>query len=110
MPRLPRWWPTITSPGAALAALVANDYKPGCHTRRFIMANIETDGGADYGIGAAVYEGPKGEQAFGAAWITAELEPMSAGDVESSRLSQSLLREALDAAAWRYFRRQGPGV
>lgn len=94
------------NPYAALAALVAGDFIIGHSTRRHVMANIETEGEPDYGILATVYEGPQGEQSFGAAWLTAELEPMSADDVESSRHSGPYsLREYLDDAAWRFYRR-----
>mgnify|MGYP000957781055 CR=1 FL=1 len=68
------------NPYSALKALVANDYIAGTRTRRHIAANIEVDGEAEFGVHAVVYEGPEGEQAFGAAWLTAELQPISAGD------------------------------
>jgi hypothetical protein len=106
----PRNWVRLAEgqcPYAALVALVANDYRAGCYTRRFIMANLETDGEPDYGIGATVHEGPQGEQAFGAAWLTAELEPYT--DEEFARspgLFALSLRDSLDRAAWRFYRRQ----
>lgn len=68
------------NPYAALRALVANDYIARTRTRRHIVANIEVDGEAEHGIHAAVYEGPDGETDFGAAWLTAELQPISADD------------------------------
>lgn len=97
------------SPYAAIRALVVNMYIPGCRTRRHIMRNIETDGDADYGINAVVYEGPDGETAFDSAWITAELEPASREDI-AHYVAQGLthyanLRDALDRGAWAYFRK-----
>lgn len=96
------------NPYAALAALVVSDFKIGHATRRYVIKHIETDGEPDYGISAWVHEGPKGEQAFGAAWITAELQPVGADDAEhySGRYSTHTLREALDSAAWRFYRRE----
>lgn len=55
-------------------SLVINTYRAGPE-RDHIAANIQTDGEPDYGVHAMVLEGPDGEQAFGAAWITAELQP-----------------------------------
>jgi hypothetical protein len=62
-------------PYAALKALVANEYIAGRPVRRHIIRSIEVDGEAEYGVHAVVHEGPRGEQAFGAAWLTAELQP-----------------------------------
>ena len=94
-------------PYAALAALVANDYRVGHYVRRFIIKHIETDGEPDYGIRATVYEGPEGEQAFGAAWITAELEPYTPEEfARSPGLFAQSLRDSLDRAAWRFYRKQ----
>ena len=90
-------------PYAAIAALVANRYIVGSKTRRHIVANVQTDGEPEYGISGTVYEGPKGEQAFGAAWITAELEPVADSDYPS--LQEYGLREFLDLAAWRQYLR-----
>jgi len=80
-------------PFAALRALVLNMYKEG-PTRQHIADTITTDGEAEYGVLATVYEGPNGEQAFGAAWITAELEPTD-DDPDSKTLSDVLDPEAL---------------
>ena len=90
------------SPYKALAALVVNRYIDGHATRAYVAANIETDGERDYGINAMVYEGPNGEQAFGAAWICAELQPLSDADVEyrASRHGEPEdIRDMLDASA-----------
>jgi len=83
------------SPHAAIAALVANRYIAGSRTRRYIVKNTDVDGEAEYGILATVYEGPKGEQAFGAAWITAELCPESRDNLREYRLADMLDRSAL---------------
>jgi hypothetical protein len=52
--------------------------------RRHIVRNIEVDGEAEYGIHATVHEGPRGETAFGAAWLTAELQPADDDDDDAS--------------------------
>ena len=83
------------SPYAAIAALVANRYIAGSRTRRYIVKNTDVDGEAEYGILATVYEGPKGEQAFGAAWITAELCPESRDNLREYRLADMLDRSAM---------------
>lgn len=91
----------------ALRAMVANDYIAGKRVRRHIMANIEVDGDTECGLSAMVYEGPEGEQAFGAAWLTAALEPLSAEDVAfyADRATPAYtLKQVLDGAAWRYYR------
>ena len=94
------------SPFAALRALVINDYIAGKRVRRHIIRTIEIDGEADYGVQATVYEGPSGEQAFGAAYITAELEPVSETDIDACYYSlfRSPIRKALDAGALKIFR------
>lgn len=79
-------------PFAALRALVINTYRAG-PVRDHIAANIQTDGEPEYGVRATVYEGPDGETAFGAAWITAELQPM--GDDPDA----GTLADVLDDAA-----------
>jgi hypothetical protein len=96
-------------PYAALAALVANDYIPGKRVRSHIMRTIETDGEAEYGIHATVYEGPDSETEFDAAYITAELQPLDDRDLAHYK-AQSLteydtLRGALDRGAWAWFRK-----
>lgn len=92
-------------PYSALRALVANEFIAGGRMRRFVLTNIETDGESEYGLRATVYEGPEGEQAFGAAWITAELETLTDAEAlhYSGRLSRYTLRDALDSAAWRQY-------
>lgn len=85
-----------------LAACVANRYIAGTRTRRYIVANLQTDGEPEYGIGATVYEGPKGEQAFGAAWITAEFEPVEYAEVDRVNLPKFYdPRDHLDRSALR---------
>jgi hypothetical protein len=79
-------------PFAALRALVLSMYNEG-PTRQHIADTITTDGEAEYGVLATVYEGPNGEQAFGAAWITAELEPVDE-DPDADTLA-----DLLDSAA-----------
>lgn len=94
-------------PFAALAALVANERIPGSRTRRHIMREIQTEGEREHGINAWVYEGPDGEEVFGAAWLTAELEPYTEEEyARSPFLFAQPLRDVLDSAAWRYYRKQ----
>ena len=90
------------SPYAALRALVVNRYIEGNALRAYVTAEIQIDGEAEYGVSATVYEGPEGEQAFGAAWITAELEPLTGKSAEyyKGRYNRNSLRESLDDAAW----------
>lgn len=71
------------SPYAALRAFVVNDYIPGRRVRRHIVRTIEVDGDVDFGLHAAVYEGPDGETDFGAAYLTAEFQPISADDADA---------------------------
>lgn len=98
--------PANIDPYAALCALVANRYIARSATRRHIMREIQTDGEPDYGISATVYEGPRGEQAFGAAWITAELEPYSEDDAARTNMQRVVFgRGHVDDAAWRYYRK-----
>ena len=96
-------------PFAALAALVENRYIVDTRTRRHVRANVQTEGEPEYGIAATVHEGPWGEQAFGAAWITAELEPLEPADIDYYRdqgmTSHACLREAIDLAAFHHYRR-----
>ncbi|RWE37432.1 hypothetical protein [Mesorhizobium sp.] len=68
------------NPYAALAALVENDFIAGRKVRFYVRRNVEIDGEAEFGIHATVYEGPEGETEFGAAWITAELQPLDEKD------------------------------
>jgi hypothetical protein len=87
-------------PYAALKALVVNQYIGGRSVRRHVARNIEVDGEAEYGIHATVYEGPHGEQAFGAAWLTAELQPADDDDDHECYA----IRKLLDPAALRLYR------
>lgn len=94
------------NPYAALAALVANRYIAGKRVRKHIMRNVEIDGEADYGIHATVYEGPEGEQAFGAAWLTAELQPLSSDDAYYYGDDIRKLPAVLDRSAKRFYKEQ----
>lgn len=89
-------------PYAALRVLVANMYIAGRAARRHIIATVEVDGEAEYGIHATVSEGPRGQHAFGAAWLTAELQPVE--DDEDAGLLCYELRKLLDGAALRQYR------
>jgi hypothetical protein len=80
-------------PHAALRALVLNEFNLG-PTRTHIAAQIQTDGEAAYGVHAWVHEGPEGEQAFGAAWLTAELKPVD-DDPDADTLAALLDPEAM---------------
>lgn len=91
-------------PYRTIAALVANRYISGSTTRRHIVRNTQTEGEPEFGITATVYEGPRGEQAFGAAWITAELEPCGMADYPSLPV-YSEPAEYLDRAALRMLRK-----
>lgn len=96
------------SPFAALRALVANDYIPGKKVRRHIIKTIEVDGEAEHGVIATVYEGPDDETEFGAAYITAELEPLDDKGREHYRdqcLFSYPIREVLDRGALTLFRK-----
>lgn len=95
------------SPYAALRALVVNDYIAGKRARRHIIRTIEIDGEADYGVQATVYEGPSGETKFGAAYITAALEPIDNPDEYSVQCST--LRDSLDRGAMRIFKKHNRG-
>jgi hypothetical protein len=88
-------------PYSALKALVANEYIAGRSVRRHIVANIEVDGEAEYRIHATVYEGPRGETVFGAAWLTAELEP---ADDDADDYECYPIRKLLDPSALRLYR------
>lgn len=93
-------------PFSALHALCANERISGSRTRRHIMKEMQVDGEPEYGILGHVYEGPDGETDFGAAWLTAELEPYTPEEYAcSSYLHAQSLREALDSAAFRFYRR-----
>ena len=93
---------------AALPALLANDYIVRSRARRHIIANTAIEGEAAYGLQATVYEGPEGETAFDAAWLTAELQPLTPEDCafwQDRATSLYSLRQVLDPAAYRQFRR-----
>jgi hypothetical protein len=96
------------NPYAALKALVANDYIAGKRVRKHIIRAIDVDGEAEFGIHATVYEGPDGETAFDAAWLTAELQPLNKTDTnhyqDHSSLLQGNLKTLLDNPAWRMYR------
>lgn len=94
-------------PYAALRALVLNMYKLG-PLRSHIASEIETDGEAEYGILATVFEGPNGETAFGAAYITAELVPEEEHDPDAPILGQLLDSAACDDYAAQLRRKGGP--
>jgi hypothetical protein len=107
----PRFIVSLTpdqSPFHALAALLANEYIARTKTRRHILSRVETDGDAEYGVNAVVYEGPKGERAFDAAWLTASLEPLDESDLvfyKDRATSEYTLRQVLDNAAYRQFKK-----
>lgn len=90
-------------PYAALIALVANDYIPGKRVRRHIIRNIEIDGEPEFNLYAMVLDGPDGEQAFGAAWLTAELKPIAEADIDGEAYP---LRKYLDPGALNLYRRE----
>ena len=55
-----------------------------------------------------VFEGPDGEEAFGAAWLTAALEPLTQEDCafwQDHATSLYDLRQVLDPAAYRLYRK-----
>lgn len=91
-------------PYAALRALVLNMYQAGPF-RDHIAAEIETDGEVEYGVLATALEGPNGETAFGAAYITAELVPEEEHDPDAPILGELLDHEACDDYAAQLRRR-----
>lgn len=71
--------------GAALRALVVNGYISGHSRRRYIRERLEL-GGEENHATAEILEGPRGVTADnGAAWLTAELEPLTLADAEFYR-------------------------
>lgn len=92
------------SPYAALEALVVNDYIAGRKVRRHVARCIEIGGEGDT-LYAVVYEGPEGETAFGAAWLTASLERIADDEPGDASRSQYLLRRILDRGALNLFRK-----
>lgn len=97
--------------GAALKALVVNDFIAGSSRRRWIAAHLEIEGEENHPT-ATIYEGPKGVTAFGAAWMTAELEPLSLADAQHLMIKRSvgpkLLRTYLDKGALRLLGKEPP--
>jgi hypothetical protein len=89
-------------PYAALRALVANEYIAGRSVRRHIIKHIDVDGEREYGIHATVHEGPRGASAYGAAWLTAELQPATDDDVGEGECYR--IEKLLDPAALRLYR------
>ena len=89
-------------PFAALRALVLNDYISGRYHRRFIARNLEIDGESENVLGI-VYSGPRGDTAYGAAWLTASLDLLDADDAEYYRDDTGLyrgdIRSVLDRGA-----------
>jgi hypothetical protein len=69
--------------------------------RRYIIRNIEVDGEAEFSIHATVHEGPHCETAFGAAWLTAELQPADDDDDDAECYR---LEKLLDLPARRLYR------
>lgn len=80
-------------PFAVLRALVLNEFNLG-PTRDHIASALCVEGEAGFGLQAWVHEGPEGEQAFGAAWLTAELEPVD-DDPDAEFLADVLDAEAV---------------
>jgi len=109
-PRFIIWLKDDESPYAALPALLANRYRAGTKERRHIIGNTTVDGESEYGLYATVLEGPNGETAFGSAWLTAQLEPITEENLDYQRdqwgRSVYCLREILDKAAWRLFKKE----
>lgn len=85
---------------AALEALVLNTYIEDHPIRKYVEENIQTEGETAFGIYAMVYEGPEGETAYGAAWLTAELEANIDEDEESDART---LADLLDGPAMAYY-------
>lgn len=97
------------NPYAALKALLVNDYIPGKSRRRYIAKHVQIDGEADYSIYATVYQGPRGEMAFDAAWLTAELQRLDEKDAEyyrDSNIHSGDLKSMLDRGAWQMYRKE----
>lgn len=108
--------PATEDPWAALKALVANEYIAGKRVRRHIIRHCEVDGEREYGVHAMVADGPDGETAYEAAWLTAELQPLSEEDAayysDRDPMYHDLdgkpwtLKRVLDGAAWKLYRRE----
>ena len=94
------------NPWHAIHALMVNRYIPNTKTRSHVMRNAHTEGEEQHGILGTVYEGPRGEQAFDSAWLTAELEPATDDDVQRSSLQHyASLQDAIDVHAMRFYRK-----
>lgn len=93
---------------AGLVALVANRYIPGSRTRRHLLQNLETDGCGEFGAQAWCHEGPRGESAYGSAWVTAELEPLTADALAyyRGRYDEHVFHQYLDRGARVWYRRK----
>jgi hypothetical protein len=90
---------------SALKALVLNDYIAGKSRRRYIAKHIAVEGeGGEYGCSAYVSEGPRGVTAYGAAWLTAELQHIPAEDVAAETRDPIDIETALDRGALRVYR------
>ena len=91
---------------AALKALVCNRYWPG-KTRAYVSRTFGVDGFSEDRASGVIYEGPHGETEFGAAWLTAELEPMPETEFRNCAWSTGQLCDLLDRGAKRIFRNAG---
>lgn len=91
---------------AALKALTVSNFIVGGKVRKHITKNLEVDGEVVHGLHGAVFEGPAGEKEFDAAWLTCELEPVTAEYADQSRLPlHADLKSALDRGAWQFYRK-----
>lgn len=106
----PRFYVTLAesdNPWSAIRAIMANRYTPNTKTRSHVMRESQSDGEPEYGILGTVYEGPKGETAFDAAWLTAELVPEEPN--RSGLPAYDSLADAIDVYAMRFYRRLNGG-
>lgn len=91
------------SAAKALRALVVNEWKPGASRRRWIAKNfvVDWDGDQETAPQGIIYEGPRGETVFGAAWLTAELEPaeIDADGSDDNGRRPAPIRSVLDKGA-----------
>lgn len=97
----------LRNPAAALKALVCNRYIPGTRTRAYVSRAFESDAFDSDRASGVIYEGPHRETEFGAAWLTAELEPMSETEFKNYPGHTYTLRDALDIGARRIYRNAG---
>jgi hypothetical protein len=87
---------------AALKALTINDYIVGTNVRRHLSKHIEIDGESEYTIFGTVYDGPRGERAFGAAYLTSSLRKVKEEEIDQDRLFSKKpvhFRDLLDRGA-----------